>query len=107
MRDFITEIKDENFQKLTYGLYNMIEDEEFVYYLEHKYETRFDISDFEVMYFELTDKEKFLLKMRNKEFKTNIIILKQKLKKDETYRVYVDNDNGKVFVIRLKRELLN
>ena len=107
MRDFYNEIKDENFKNLTYGLFNMIEDDGFVYYANHLVKEKLSIDDFEVMYFELTDKEKFLLRMRNKDFKQNFVILKQKLSKCDTIRMYIEFDNGKSYVIRVKKELLN
>ena len=107
MRDFYNEIKDENFKNLTYGLFNMIEDDGFVYYANHLVKEKLSIDDFEVMYFELTDKEKFLLRMRNKDFKQNFVILKQKLSKYDTIRMYIEFDNGKAYVIRVKKELLN
>ncbi len=107
MRDFYNEIEESNFKNLTYGLFNMIEDDGFVYFVNHYLNQRLTIDDFEVMYFDLTDKEKFLLKMRNKEFKQNFLILKQKLTKHETTRLYVEHDKGKAYIVRVKKELLN
>lgn len=101
MRDFYSEINDDKFKPITYGLYNKIYDDSFVEYLNNQHKTVYSKDDFEYMTFDLTDKEKFLLKMRNKEYNLNIIILKQKLSKNDKIKVYVENDNGRIIVIRL------
>lgn len=102
MRDLYNEIKEENFKNITYGLYNKIDDDSFVSYLRNKYKKCFSIDDFEYQEIILNDKEKLLGKMHIKKYDLNFVILKQKLSKKDTYCLYVDEEKGKVYVIRLK-----
>ena len=106
MRDFFNEIEDSKFKNVSYGLYNKLDDDSFVKYLNTKYKQCFSIDDFEYQEMELSDKEKFLFKMRNREFGVAVLVLKQKLSKYDMYKVYSDNDKGKIYVVRLKNHSL-
>ena len=101
MRDFYSEIDDDKFKPISFGLYNKIYDDSFIAYLKNQYNTLYSKDDFEYMTFELNEKERFLLKMHNKEFCLNFTILKQKLSKNDKAKLYVEHDNGRVFVVRL------
>lgn len=106
MRDLYNEIKDENFKNITYGLFNKIYDDNFVSYLNIKYKQCFSIDDFEYQKIVLNESEKFLRKINSKEYNLQLVILKQKLSKLDTYRFYTDEKNGNIDIIRLKKELI-
>lgn len=89
MRDFYSELKEENFVKITYGIFNKMDDEDYIAFLEKKFGEPFSVEDFKYYDFPLTDKEKFLIKMHNKDFLMNVKILRNNLK-IEGIKVYVD-----------------
>lgn len=79
-RDFYSELNEENFKKVTYTIYNKMDDENYITLLEKTFGEPFSVEDFKYYDFELTEKEKFLIKMHNKEYLNNIKDLKNKLK---------------------------
>ena len=89
MRDFYEELKEENFKKITYGIFNKMDDENYIAFLEKKFGEPFSVEDFKYYDFPLTEKEKFLIKMNNKDFLMNIKRLRNHLKK-EGVKVYTD-----------------
>lgn len=88
-RDFYSELNEDNFKKITYTIYNKMDDENYISYLEKKFGEPFSVEDFKYYDFSLTDKERFLIKMHNKEYLHNIKKLKNKLI-IEGVKVYVD-----------------
>lgn len=79
-RDFYSELNEENFKKVTYTIYNKMDDENYITLLEKTFGEPFSVEDFKYYDFELTEKERFLIKMHNKEYLNNIKDLKNKLK---------------------------
>ena len=106
VRDFCSELKEENFKKITYTIYNQMDDENYIAYLEKRFNDIFSIEDFKYYDFELSDKEKFLLKMHNRDFLLNVKSLKRVISKDGI-KVYVDFENGIVRVVKLNLIKLN
>ena len=106
VRDFCSELKEENFKKITYTIYNQMDDENYIAYLEKRFNDIFSIEDFKYYDFELNDKEKFLLKMHNRDFLLNVKSLKRIISKDGI-KVYVDFENGIVRVVKLNLIKLN
>lgn len=106
VRDFCSELKEENFKKITYTIYNQMDDENYIAYLEKRFNDIFSIEDFKYYDFELSDKEKFLLKMHNRDFLLNIKSLKRVISKDGI-KVYVDFENGIVRIVKLNLINLN
>lgn len=106
VRDFCSELKEENFKKITYTIYNQMDDENYIAYLEKRFNDIFSIEDFKYYDFELSDKEKFLLKMHNRDFLLNVKSLKRVISKDGI-KVYVDFENGIVRVVKLNLINLN
>lgn len=88
-RDFYNELKEENFKKVTYTIYNKMDDENYISFLEKTFGEPFSVEDFKYYDFDLTDKERFLITMYNKEYLTNIKNLKNQLK-IVGVKVYVD-----------------
>lgn len=106
VRDFCSELREENFKKITYTIYNQMDDENYIAYLEKRFNDIFSIEDFKYYDFELSDKEKFLLKMHNRDFLLNVKSLKRVITKDGI-KVYVDFENGIVRVVKLNLINLN
>lgn len=79
-RDFYSELNEEKFKKVTYTIYNKMDDENYITLLEKTFGEPFSVEDFKYYDFELTEKERFLIKMHNKEYLNNIKDLKNKLK---------------------------
>lgn len=88
-RDFYSELNEENFKKVTYTIYNKMDDENYITLLEKTFGEPFSVEDFKYYDFKLTEKERFLIKMHNKEYLNNIKDLKNKLK-IMGVKVYVD-----------------
>lgn len=102
-RELYEEMKLDKFKPITFGLYNMIDDDNFVQYLNTQYKNFYTKDDFEYYMFNLTDKEKFLLSIRNKEFLADIKKLQTLLLNDDTIKLYVDYTKLQILVIRLKK----
>ena len=83
-----------------------MDDENYIAYLEKRFNDIFSIEDFKYYDFELSDKEKFLLKMHNRDFLLNVKSLKRVITKDGI-KVYVDFENGIVRVVKLNLINLN
>ena len=77
VRNFYEELKEENFIKITYGIFNKMDDEQYISFLEKKFKEPFSVEDFKYYDFVLSDKEKFLIKMHNKEFLKNVKTLNE------------------------------
>lgn len=105
-RDFSNELKEENFKKITYTIYNKMDDENYIAYLEKKFNEVFSIEDFKYYDFELDEKEKFLLKMYNKDFLSNIKNLRKNIVKDGI-KVYIYHEQGVIRVVKLNKVDLN
>lgn len=101
-RNFYEELKEAVFKPVTYTIYNKIDDECYVSFLNKKNNTIYSIDDFVYFDFNLEKKEQFLIKMYNKEYLKNVISLKNALKNINEIKIYVDHDNGILRVIKLK-----
>lgn len=106
VRDFYGELKEENFIKITYGIFNKMDDEQYISYLEKTFKEPFSVEDFKYYDFVLTDKEKFLVTMYNKEFLKNVKTLKENLKNRIGVKVYVDYNVGNIRVVKLNSVIL-
>lgn len=102
-RDFVDELNNAVFKKSTYTIYNMLDDEKYIELLEKIFKEPLSIEDFEYYDFILDEKEKFLLKMRNKKITDKIKILKNRFLGKSGIKVIVDYDNGLIRIVKLKR----
>lgn len=101
VREFFDELKDVTWKPITYTLYNKLDEEGFIPFLNNKYKERFSIDDFECGVFDLTEKEKFLISMHNKEYLQNVSSLCKKLDSYDKVKIHIDYDKGIVQVIKL------
>lgn len=101
VRDFLNDIKEDKFKKVTYTIYNKMDDEQFIIFLENTFNESFSIEDFKYYDFDLTEKEKFLIRMHNKEYLQNIKNLKESLNEKIGAKIYVDYDSGKLRIVKL------
>lgn len=106
VRNFYEELKEENFIKITYGIFNKMDDEQYISFLEKKFKEPFSVEDFKYYDFNLTDKERFLIKMHNKEYLTNVKKLRECLSEKIGVKVYVDYNIGNVRVVKLNSVLI-
>lgn len=106
VRNFYEELKEENFIKITYGIFNKMDDEQYISFLEKKFKEPFSVEDFKYYDFVLSDKEKFLIKMHNKEFLKNVKTLRESLKDKIGIKVYIDYNVGNIRVVKLNSVLL-
>lgn len=102
IRDFYEELKNNNFKPLTYTLYNKIDDDCYVQFLNKTYNEIYSIDDFEYYEFNMTDKERFLIKMYNSEYLSNVKKLKELFKDENKVKIIVDHNDGRLFLIKLK-----
>lgn len=101
LKDFYAELDEKKFKPITFTIYNKMDDESFVTCLENFYGEKLSIDDFKYYDFELTDKEKFLVKMHNSDFLDNIKLLKEKIKKCHGAKIYVDYEQGLIRIVKL------
>lgn len=101
-RDFYEELKNIIWKPISYGRFNSLEDEGFITCVENMTNKKYDIDDFEGCSFELTDKEKFLVTMHNKEYLKNVKELITKLEDLIGVKVFVEYTKGMVQVFKLK-----
>lgn len=102
MRNFFDELKGKSFKKITYTIFNRIDDDKIVTLIEKKLNTVLSIEDFEYYDFELSDKEKFLIKMRNKEIGNSINELKSKLNEYDGAKLLIDYNEGILRIVKVK-----
>ena len=102
-RDFFEELKEEVFKPITYGIFNKMDDDGYINYLENLHKEPFSIGDFKYHDFNLNDKEKFLIKMHNREYLKNIKSLNQKLSEYKDIILYIDYEIGLVRVVKLNK----
>lgn len=110
-RNFYNEINTLLFKPLNYTLFNIIEEDYFIYILNKMDNANYSIDDFSYAMFELNEKEKFLLKMWNKKYLENIKQLEKDIEYEPHAKVYVNHEYGSVIIIKLntvklKSELL-
>lgn len=102
VRDFYEELKDKNFKNITYTLFNKIDDECYVDFLNKKLNNIYSVDDFEYYDFDLSDKERFLIKMYNSEYLKNVKALQSKINNFIGVKVIIDHDFGRLIVVKLK-----
>lgn len=107
IRNLFKELNDENFIPITYRIFNFIDEDYFIRDVEKLNNERYSIDDFSYYEFELTNKEKFLVKMHNKDFLGNVLRLKRNLKNQPNVKVYVLHDVGVIMVVKLKSVNIN
>ncbi len=100
-RDFLKEIKEENFIPVTFTIFNFIDEEYFVRDLEILTGEKYSINDFKYYNLELTDKEKFLIRMHNKNFLSTIYKLQKKFLNEPKLRFFIKFDEGSVLIVKL------
>ena len=101
-RDFYGELSRVTWRPILYGQYNKLDDEGFIIFVENMTKKKYDIDDFECCSFELSDREKFLITMHNKEYLKNIKLLISKLENIIGVKVHIDYVKGMIQVIKLK-----
>ena len=105
-RDFIEELLNANFKKITYTIYNQLDDEGYIETLEKIMKEPLSIEDFEYYDYTLDEKEIFLLKMRNKKFSDKLKTIRNRFIGKNGVKLLVDYDNGLVRVVKLKSVML-
>lgn len=101
--NLIDEIKNADFlSPISYKLFNKLDDDYVINRLNKKYDEIFDIEDFEVHVVNFTDKEKFLLKMHNKQFTNKIMEIVKEYKSIDEVNVFVDHEEGLLEIVKLK-----
>lgn len=103
VRDFYSEIKEDNFKKITYTIFNKMDDEFYVKFLEQKFDELFSIEDFKYYEFNLSEKESFLIRMHNKEYLKNVKKLKDTFSKVIGVKIYVNYKEGKILIVKLNK----
>lgn len=106
MRNFCEELKENSFKRLTYTLYNKLDEENYISYLEKVLKEPLSIEDFEYYEFPFDDKERFSFKMRNKMMSNELKKLKTLCSSKFGIKLCVDYENGKIIVVKLKRVFL-
>lgn len=101
-RDFYEDLKNIIWKPISYGRFNSLEEEGFIAYVENMTKKRYDIDDFEGCSFELSEKEKFLITMHNKEYLKNVKELMIKVEDLIGVKVCIEYTKGMVQVIKLK-----
>lgn len=96
-----------DFKNMSFTLYNMIDDDAFVMECERDSGELYGIDDFEWAYIDMPKKEKFLIKMHNKEMLNLIEDLKKKITETEkAFKIYTRFDTGNLIIIKLKKAVL-
>ena len=106
VRNFYEELREENFKRITYGIFNRMYDEGIIDSLEHLYKEPLSIEDFKYFDFELNDKEKFLLKMYNREYLKNIKNLKIRFINKREIVLYINHEEGLIRIVKLNKIVL-
>ena len=101
-RNFKEDLTLAEYKQVSYTIFNMIDDDMFVYEVNRYFNDKYSVDDFEYYDFELNDKEKFLLKMHNREFLKNVRVLREELREQKGVKVYVYHDDGIVRIVKLK-----
>lgn len=100
-------INNLEYKKMPFTLYNMIEEDSFVMECERDDKERYGIEDFEWSYVNVSDKEKFLIKMHNAEILEIIDKLINKISETEKrFKIYTRFDTGNLILIKLKKAIL-
>lgn len=103
-RDFITEIKECQFKPLLYTLYMMLDDKGYLLTLESLHKTKYTIEDFEYYNFTFNNREKIVMKVRNKEYLNDIQELLNITDTNKGIFSFIDYDKGSFFIIKLKEQ---
>lgn len=101
-RSLYDEIKDKEFQSISFKLYNKIDDELIPQIWSKNNNEVYGIDDFENLPLDLSEKDKFLLSMHNKEFLKLIGKLRGKIEKENQCIVYTDFKEQEINIIKLK-----
>lgn len=101
-RDFIDELLNCTFKRLTYTIYNQLDDEQYIESLEKKLKEPLSIEDFEYYDFVLDEKESFLLKMRNKKMTDKLKTIKNRFFGKVGVKLIIGFDEGLIRVVKLK-----
>lgn len=97
-------IKDLEYKRMPFTLYNMIEEDSFIMECERDDKEKYSIDDFEWSYVKLTEKEKFLVRMHNSEILDNVDRLIGEISKvEKRFKIYTRFDTGNLILIKLKK----
>ena len=97
-------IKNLEYKRMPFTLYNMIEDDSFIMECERDDKEKYGIDDFEWSYVKLTEKEKFLVRMHNSEILDNVDKLIDEISKvEKRFKIYTRFDTGNLILIKLKK----
>ena len=101
VREFFNELKNATWHPISFSLYNKLDDDGFILFLNTRYNERFSIDDFECCTLKKKKKEKFLITMHNKEYLENVKTLIRQLESNDKVKVNVDYNKGVIQVIKL------
>lgn len=103
---FYEKLKDLSFDPISFTLFNQIDEDDYIRQLEIYDKIKYSINDFECHYLSLTNKEKFLIKMHNKNFLKNIKTLIYYFRLEPRVKIIIDYYTGEVVIIKLKNILI-
>ena len=106
-RDFYNDINSLFFKPINYTLYNIIDEDSFIHKIESMDKCSYSIDDFSYCEIPLSDKEKFLINMWNKDYMENVHQLEYDIKNEPHATVYVNHEWGSIIIIKLKNIQLN
>ena len=107
VRNFYNDISSLFFKPINYTLYNIIDEDCFISRIEKLDEMKYSIDDFVYAEFTLSEKEKFLINMWNREYMENVKRLEKDLENEPHSTVYVNHEWGNVIIIKLKSVKIN
>ena len=103
MNSYIENFPNLTFGRISYLFYNKLDEEYLIKKIENEFNEKFTIDDFEIADILKTDKEKFLLKLHNKEIINQIKEFEAFVNKKKGYTFYLDKNNGYAKLVRLKQ----
>lgn len=103
-RDFITEITEGEFKPLLYSIFMLLDDKGYLQTLESLNKTKYTIGDFEYYKFTFNNREKLVMRVRNKEYLTDMKKLLDKTDTTKGIIPLVDYDEGTFMIVKLKHQ---
>lgn len=100
------EINDLSFRTVTYTIFNKIEEDFFVHECENADKEKYSVDDFEYALMHLSDKDSFLMKMRNKDMLDRINCFKRVFADNQYVKIYSLFEKGEILIVKLKNKPL-
>lgn len=100
MRNLYDVLCASEFSRVTYGMYNKLDDERFMDFVENKYNVIGDIENYHYVDLKLTEDEQKLAEMKNKALMDSLRDLIEKLSVFDFVKCYINIDIGLIRVIK-------